>query len=176
MQKSATKVSELLNLRISSVDQLAIACARFHDCPFDLAAQSFDSEQHTWTGDFVRASSDPTRIVRTRRALLLKVTEFPLIASRIVIHNVVEAEIQDRAQIGTYTFRQVHRTDSGCCFEFHQDCDIYIDVSGPFVAELRDVGELADVRGRITSVGFMDFGIQLAPSTEPLEPHGVVDE
>jgi hypothetical protein len=55
----------------------------------------------------------------------------------------------------------VHPTASGCRFEFHQDCDIYIEVDDPFRAELRDVGELMDVRGRIISVGFVDFGVGL---------------
>jgi hypothetical protein len=154
-------VSELLNLKMSSVEELADECARFHDFPFDLEAQSFDSIQHTWTGTFVRRTSDPTRIVTSRRSLFVKVTEFPLFASRITIRNVSDAEIQDRAQIGIYTFRQVNRTASGCRFEFDQDCDISIDVNGPFLAELCDVRELAELRGRITSVGFVDFGIDI---------------
>jgi hypothetical protein len=154
-------VSELLNLKISTVEELAHECVRFHDFPFDLEAQSFDSLQHTWTGTFVRRTSDPTRIVTSRPSLFVKVTEFPLVASRVTIRNVAEAEIQDRAQIGTYTFRQVHPTAFGCRFEFHQDCDISIDVDGPFLAEVCDVRELAELRGRVVSVGFVDFGIDV---------------
>ena len=154
-------MSELLNLTISSVEELADACARFHDFPVDLEAQSFDSAQHTWTGTFLRRTSDPTRIVTSRRSLFVKITEFPLFASRITIRNVSEAEIQDRAQIGLYTFRQVNRTASGCRFEFHQDCDISIDLDGPFLAEVCDVRELAELRGRVISVGFVDFGIDV---------------
>ena len=154
-------MSELLNLKIFSVDELAHECVRFHDFPVDLEAQTFDSAQHTWTGTFVRGTSDPTRIVTSRRSVFVKVTQFPLFASRITIYNVSDAEIQDRAQIGFYTFRQVCQTASGCRFEFHQDCDISIDVDGPFLAELCDVRELAELRGRITSVGFVDFGIDI---------------
>ena len=121
----------LLDLKLSSVEELAEECTRFHDLPFDLKAQSFDGAEH---------------------------------ASRITIRNVASAEIQDRAQIGVYTFRQVHRTASGCRCEFHQDCDIDIEVNGPFLAELRDVRELTGMRGRITSVGFVDFGIAIGPT------------
>lgn len=154
-------MSELLNLEISSVEQLAAEARRFHGFPFDLEGQSFDSAQRTWTGNFVRATSDRSRMT-IRGSWFIRVTEFPLVASQIVIRNVSEAEIQDRAQIRTHTFRQVHRTDSGCRLELHQDCDIYIDVDGPFVAEVRDVRELTGLRGRMTSVGFMDFGIGIS--------------
>lgn len=153
-------MSEPLNLQFSSVEQLAAACRRFHDFPFDLEEQSFDSARRTWTGNFIRGADDPDR-VRSRGSWFFRVTDFPVLACAITIHNVAEAEIQDRAQIGVYSFRQVHRTESGCRFEFHQDCDIYIDVDGPFVAELRDVGELTDLRGRIISVGFVDFGVAI---------------
>jgi hypothetical protein len=54
-------------------------------------------------------------------------------------------------EIGRYTLRRVHPTTLGCRFEFHQDCDIYIELDGPFRAELRDVGELMAVRGRMAS-------------------------
>jgi len=153
-------MSELLNLRISSVEQLADACGRFHGFPFDLEAQSFDSARRTWTGNFVRGNDDPARVT-TRGSWFFNITDFPLFASTITIHNVAEAEIQDRAQIGVYTFRHVHRTASGCRFEFQQDCDLYVTVDGPFLAELCDVRELPGLRGRITSVGFVDFGVAI---------------
>jgi hypothetical protein len=153
-------VSELLNLRITSVNQLAGECGRFHGFPFDLEGQSFDSARRTWTGHFVRGNDDPARVT-IRGSWFFNVTDFPLFASTITIHNVAEAEIQDRAQIGVYTFRQVHPTAAGCRFEFHQDCDIYIAVDGPFLAEICDVGELPGLRGRITSVGFVDFGVAI---------------
>jgi hypothetical protein len=161
-------VSELLHFTISSVGQLADECGRFHDFPFDLEAQRFDSAQQTWTGSFIRAASDPRRIVTTRWAWFVKVMDFPLIASEILIRNVTEVEIQDRAQIGTYTLRQVHPTASGCRFEFHQDCDICVHVNGPLVAEFRDIRELADARGRIIAVGPADFGIHVLPAARPL--------
>lgn len=160
-------VSGLRHLDVSSVDELAYQCGRFHDFPFDLGAQRFDTARQTWTGRFLRASEDGARSEITRWAWFVRVLEFPLIESEITIRNVVEVEIQDRAQIGTYTFRQVYRTASGCRFEFHQDCDICVHVNGPFAAELHDVGELADVRGRITSVGLVDFGIQVRPAARP---------
>ena len=154
--------SELLHLGISSVDELAYQCGRFHDFPFDLEAQRFDSARQTWTGSFLRG--DAARIVTTRWAWVIRLTEFPLIECEVAVGNVSEVEVHDRAQIGTYTLRQVHRTASGCRFEFHQDCDICVHVSGPFVAEIRDVRELTDVRGRITAVGLVDFGIQVRPA------------
>lgn len=154
-------MSELLHFTISSVGQLADECGRFHDFPFDLEAQRFDSARQTWTGSFIRATSDPARIATTRWAWFIKVIDFPLLASEVVIRNVSEVEIQDRAQIGTYTLRHVHPTASGCRFEFHQDCDICVHVNGPFAAELHDIRELTDVRGRITSFGCVDFGIQV---------------
>ena len=159
--RSARPGDELLNLRVSSVEQLAAECARFHDFPFDIEAQSFDSARRVWTGTFVHGTGDPARVTR-RGPWLFRVTEFPVFACAITIHNVLEAEVQDRSQIGVFSFRQVHQTASGCRFEFHQDCDIYIHVDGPFVAELRDVEELTGVRGRIISVGFVDFGVGLA--------------
>lgn len=154
-------MTDVLNVRVSSVEELAQQCARFHDFPFELEAQSFDAAQRTWTGYFLRGTSDPARVVTTRRPWLVKVTEFPVFEVRVTVRNVVEAEIQDRAQIAWHTFRQVHRTADGCRFEFHQDCDIYLVVAGPFDAEIRDVRELADTCGRITSIGFVDFGIQV---------------
>lgn len=153
-------MSELLPLRITSVEQLAAECARFHDFPFDLEAQSVDAAGRTWTGTFMHGTADPARIIR-RGPWLFRVTEFPVFACEITIHNVAEAEVQDRSQIGIFSFRQVHRTASGCRFEFHQDCDIYIHTDGPFLAELRDVEELTGVRGRIISVGFVDFGVSI---------------
>jgi hypothetical protein len=149
-----------LNLEIWSVDQLAHECDRFHDYPFHLEGQSFDGGQRIWTGSFLRGISAPARVT-SRGSWMVRVVEFPLAASQITIHNVSEAEIQDRSQVGIYTLRRVHPTASGCRFEFHQDCDIYIEVDGAFRAELRDVGELTDVRGRIISVGFVDFGVGL---------------
>jgi hypothetical protein len=160
-QKNELSMSELLSLTASTVEELADQCVRFHDFPFDLEAQSFDPVERTWTGNFIRGTRDPARVVTTRRSVFVKVTEFPIFATRITIHNVSEAEIQDRAQIGYYSFHQLHRTDYGCRFEFHQDCDIYITVDGAFVATLHDVAELTDMRGRITSVGFLDFGIEI---------------
>jgi hypothetical protein len=157
-------VSGLLHLDVSSVDQLAYQCGRFHDFPFDLEGQRFDGARQTWTGSFVRASGDAARMVTTRWAWIVRVTDFPLLECEVTIGNVAEVEIQDRAQIGRYTFRQVHRTASGCRFEFHQDCDICVHLDGPFVAQLRDMRELADIRGRITSVGLVDFGIQVRPA------------
>lgn len=153
-------MSELLPLRITSVEQLAAECARFHDFPFDLEAQSVDAVGRTWTGTFMHGTADPARITR-RGPWLFRVTEFPVFACEITIHNVAEAEVQDRSQIGIFSFREVHRTASGCRFEFHQDCDIYIHTDGPFLAELRDVEELRGVRGRIISVGFVDFGVSI---------------
>jgi hypothetical protein len=150
--------SERLDLQIRSVEELAHECARFHDYPFHLERQSFDDVQRVWTASFVRRNSDPARVT-SRGSWLLNVVEFPLIDSEIAIHNVLEAEIQDRSQIGIYTLRRVHAIASGCRFEFHQDCDIYINVAGPFTAELRDVGEVRGARGRIISVGFMAFGV-----------------
>lgn len=153
-------MSELLPLRITSVEQLAAECARVHDFPFDLEAQSVDAVRRTWTGTFMHGTGDPARITR-RGPWWFRVTEFPVFACEITIHNVAEAEVQDRSQIGIFSFRQVHRTASGCRFEFHQDCDIYIHVDGPFEAEARDVEELTGVRGRIISVGFVDFGVSI---------------
>ena len=160
-------VSELLALDISSVDELAYQCGRFHHFPFDLEAQRFDSARQTWTGSFLRAG-DAARIVTTRWAWVIRMTEFPLIDCEVTIGNVAEVEVQDRAQIGTYTLRQVIQTASGCRFEFHQDCDICVHLNGPFVAEVRDIRELAEVRGRITAVGLVDFGIQVRPAARPL--------
>ena len=154
-------LNDILNVRVSSVEELAQHCARFHDFPFELEDQSFDAAQRTWTGYFVRGTSDPARVVTTRRPWLVKVTEFPIFEVRVTVRNVVEAEIQDRAQIAWHTFRQVHRTADGCRFEFHQDCDIYLTVDGAFDAEICDVRELTDTCGRITSIGFIDFGIQV---------------
>jgi hypothetical protein len=156
-----------LRLTVSTVNDLADQCSRFHDFPFDLDAQFYDSAERSWTGCFMRATSDPTRVVTTRRPWLVTVTEFPVIETTVTIRHVVEAEIQDRAQIGHYSFRKVHRTATGCRFEFHQDCDIYIDIDGPFEAEIRDVGELTDTHGRITSLGFVDFGIQVGAWLPP---------
>ena len=153
-------MSELLHLRVSSVEQLADACQRFRGFPFYLDGQSFDSAERTWTGQFVRGNDDPARVT-TRGSWFFNVTDFPLFATTITIHNVAEAEIQDRAQLGVYTFHEVHRTGSGCRFEFRQDCDLYIAVDGPFVAEVSDVRELTGLRGRITSVGFVDFGVAI---------------
>jgi hypothetical protein len=153
---------DVLNVRISSVEELAEQCTRFHDFPFELEGQVFDAAQRTWTGYFLRGTSDPARVVTTRRALIVKITEFPVFEVRVTVRNVVEAEIQDRAQIAWHTFRQVHRTEHGCRFEFHQDCDIYLAVDGPFDAEISDVGEAAGTCGRITSVGFIDCGIQVS--------------
>ncbi len=165
-------MSDVLNVRVSSVEELAAECARFHDFPFELEAQSFDAAQRTWTGYFLRGSSDPARVVTTRRPWLVKVTEFPVVEVRVTIHGVVNAEIQDRAQIGTYTFQQVQPTGAGCRFEFHQDCDIYIDVDGPFEARICDVRELTDTCGRIISLGFIDFGIQVRAVLPDREPWG----
>ena len=97
-------MSELLNLKIFSVDELAHECARFHDFPVDLDAQTFDRAQHTWTGTFVRGTNDPTRIVTIRRSVFVKVTQFPLFASRITIYNVSDAEIQDRPRLASTHF------------------------------------------------------------------------
>ena len=152
---------DVLNVRVSSVESLADLCALFHDFPFALDAQQFEPVSRTWTGYFLRGSSDPDRAVTTRWLWLFKVMKFPVVEVRVTIHNVVDAEIQDRAQIGTYTLRQVHRTTSGCCFEFHQDCDIYVDVDGPFEADVSDVGELSDTEGRVASFGFVDSAIQV---------------
>jgi hypothetical protein len=149
-----------LNLHIWSVEQLAHECGRFHDYPFHLEGQSVDGAQRIWTGSFIRGTSDPARVT-SRGSWVVRVAEFPLIASQITIHDVSEAEIQDRSLVGSYTLRRVHPTASGCRFEFHQDCDIYIEVDGAFRAELQDVGELRDVRGRIISVGFVDFGVRI---------------
>ena len=154
-------LTDILDVRVSSVEELATRCGRFHDFPFELDAQSFDPVQHTWTGYFLRGTNDPARIVTTRRPFLVTVTEFPVFEVRVTIRNVVDAEIQDRAQIAWHTFRQVHRTADGCRFELHQDCDIYLAVDGPFDAEIADVRELTDTRGRITSLGFIDFGVQV---------------
>ena len=154
-------------LRVSSVEGLADAAANFHDFPFDLQAQHFDAESRTWTGVFLRGSSDPGRMITRQWFRVFKVLEFPIIQVRVTIRNVVDAEIQDRAQIGYYTFRQLRRTPSGCRFEFHQDCDIKIYVDGDFEADVRDVGEVTDLRGRITSLGLVDFGVQVGPVREP---------
>lgn len=154
-------LADRLNLRVRNVEELAIACARFHDFPFELEAQHFDAARRTWTGHFLRGSDDPARFVTTRWLGLFKVIQFPVIQVRVTIHSVVDAEIQDRAQIGCYTFRQVHRTSTGCRFEFHQDCDILIGVDGPLDAEICDVGEMTDAHGTITSLGPVDFGIQV---------------
>jgi len=159
--------SDRLHLSLSTVEDLANECGRFHDFPFHLGAQSYDTAQRTWTGYFIRGSADPSRVVTTRRPWLVKVTEFPIIETAVAIRHVTEAEIQDRAQVGVYTFRQVHRTATGCRFEFHQDCDIYIDIDGPFEAEIRDVRELTRARGRITSLGFLDFGIEVRDVSPP---------
>jgi hypothetical protein len=163
MDKSLRSLSgtDELNVRVSSVEQLAAECRRFHDFPFELDAQAFDPVRRTWTGYFLRGTSDPARVVTTRRPWLVKVTEFPVFEVRVTIRNVVEAEIQDRAQIAWHTFREVHRTADGCRFEFHQDCDIYLDLDGPFDAEISDMRELTDTCGRITSIGFIDFGIEV---------------
>jgi hypothetical protein len=158
-------VTDELHVRVASVEELAEQCARFHDFPFELEAQSFDTARRTWTGHFLRGTTDPARVVTTRRPWLVKVTEFPVFEVRVTIRHVVDAEIQDRAQIGWYTFRQLHRTADGCRFEFHQDCDIYVAVDGPFDAEISDVRELTDTRGRITSIGFIDFGIQVGAAS-----------
>lgn len=147
-----------LNLQIRSVEQLAHECGRFHDYPLHLEGLSVDAGQRIWTGSFIRGNADPARVT-SRGSWVFRVVEFPLIASQITIHNVSEAEIQDRSLVGIYTLRRVHPTAWGCRFEFHQDCDIDIHIDGPFRAELRDLGELTDVRGRITSVGFVDFGV-----------------
>ena len=152
---------DVLNVRLSSVEALAELCALFQDFPFELDAQRFEPVSRTWTGYFLRGSSDPARAVTTRWLWLFTVMTFPVVEVRVTIHNVIDAEIQDRAQIGAYTFRQLHRTSTGCCFEFHQDCDIYIDVDGPFEAEVRDEGELSDTEGRIASFGLVDAGIQV---------------
>ena len=165
-------MNDVLNLRVWSVEELAAQCARFHGFPFELEAQAFDTARRTWTGYFLRGSSDPARVVTTRRPWLVTVTEFPVFEVRVTIHNVVDAEIQDRAQIGTYTFRHVHRTAAGCRFEFRQDCDIHIEVDGPFHAELSDVRELPETRGRITWFGFIDFGIQVGAPLAEREPWG----
>jgi hypothetical protein len=154
-------LTDALNVRVASVEDLAAQCTRFHDFPFELDAQSFDATQRIWTGSFLRGSNDPARVVTTRRPWLVKVTEFPVFEVRVTIRHVVDAEIQDRAQIGWHTLRQVHRTADGCRFELHQDCDIYLAVDGPFDAEIADVRELTDTYGRIVSLGFIDFGIQV---------------
>lgn len=153
--------SDAVHVRATSVEELAAQCARFHDFPFELDAQSFDAAQRTWTGLFLRGSTDPARVVTTRRPWLVKVTEFPVFEVRVTIRHVVEAEIQDRAQIAWHTFRKVHRTPDGCRFEFHQDCDIYLTLDGAVDAEIADVGEVSGACGRITSIGFIDFGIQV---------------
>jgi hypothetical protein len=160
-------VSDILQVRVSSVEGLADACAHFHDFPFELQAQHFDAGSRTWTAFFMRGSSDPARVTSRRWLGLVKVLEFPIVEVRVTIRNVIEAEIQDRAQIGAYTFHDVYRTSSGCRFEFHQDCDITIHVDGPFDADIRDVRELTDRHGRITSLGLLDFGIQVAPVRQP---------
>jgi hypothetical protein len=160
-------LADRLNLRVTNVEDLARACARFHDFPFELEAQQFDAVSRTWTGYFLRGSDDPGRVVTRRWLRLLKVVEFPVIQVRVTIRNVVEAEIQDRAQIGRYTFRQLHRTGAGCRFEFHQDCDIFIEVEGPLDADVRDVAELSGTHGSITSVGIVDFGIRVGADIAP---------
>lgn len=160
-------MNDVLNLRVSSVEGLADVCAHFHDYPFDVRAQHFDAESRTWIADFLRGSSDPDRVVTRRWLGVFRVIEFPIVQVRVTIRNVIEAEIQDRAQIGYYTFRQVHRTPSGCRFEFHQDCDILVQVDGPFEADVRDVEEVAALQGRITSVGLVDFGIRVGPIRDP---------
>ena len=153
-------------LRVASAEGLADACANFHDFPFDLQDQAFDAESGTWTALFLRGSSDPARVATRRWFWFFKMIEFPVIQVRVTIRNVTEAEIQDRAQIGWYTFRQVHRTPYGLRFEFHQDCDINLHVDGGITADVCDVRELTDMRGRITSLGLVDFGVQVGPARE----------
>ena len=85
-------MSGLLHVDVSSGDELAYQCARFHDFPFDLEAQRFDSARQTWTGSFFRAG-DAARIVTTRWAWVIRLTEFPLIECEVILANVSEVEI-----------------------------------------------------------------------------------
>ena len=151
----------LVHAEFGTFDKLRSECSRLHDCPFDLAAASFDPGAGIWRGVFVRPVDDPARFVKQRIFLLLTRHYFPLLETVVTLRGVEDVLVQDRAGIGTYTFNNVQRIPSGCRFVFNEDLEIDVTFQDQPRGEFRDERELSDRRGYVTSLGFVDFGIRL---------------
>jgi hypothetical protein len=151
----------LVQNRFSTFADLRKECARLHDCHFGLDGSVFDADAHRWRATFLRPLEDPDRIVKIRKYLVLTTHSFPVLESSITIERVRAVAIHDRANIGTYTFNDVQELASGCRFAFNENLEIDLDFENPPSGEFRDERDRPDLRGYITRLAFVDFGIRV---------------
>jgi len=162
----------LIRMRFETFEECRSALSELHDHLFELDRAGFDQAAATWHGWFIRPLDDPTRVVRQRTYLVLVTHYYPVVETRVTLEGVKAVTVRDRAEIGTYTFNDLHRTDTGCRLVFNEDLEINVQFAGDLRGEFRDERELPNHRGYITSLGPIDFGFRVEQPNQRLERTG----
>ena len=122
-----------LYIKITNNNTLLEGCDYLHDASFDLDIFEYDKQNGKCNFRFEREYlEDESSITYTSKLLLFTKLSFPLIASELVLENIRELNIRDRAKIGIYTFNECVVEKSEYIFNFCEDMEIHIQFyNGP---------------------------------------------
>ncbi len=129
-------------LVVTTVKDLDSLVGLIHDEYFSLDDVTFSADQGVVTIPYRRIFHGHSgRMIRNW--LIARTYEVDVIRSRLIIRNVEDYSVEDRAHIGTYSFNTVSHSDGVLLFRCNEDLDLRIVVP-KLEIESRDL----EVRGK----------------------------
>ncbi len=129
-------------LRVTVPHQLEELLDLIHDEFFELASVDYSPSERRLAVPYRRIfHGGPARVVRNW--ILLRTVEVDVVRSRMIIRNVQQYECEDRARVGTYSFRTVSWDGETLLFHCEPDLELRLMVSDLDI-ESRDIG----IRGK----------------------------
>ncbi|MCP4645711.1 MAG: hypothetical protein GY851_35020 [bacterium] len=144
MTERSTDTDILLKETLLAVDAESLHALGdlIHDEYFELDDVTFCQEQGIVTIPYRRMfHGGPSRLIRFW--LLFATFEVDVIRSVLTIHHVQDCRIDDRSQIGTFSFNTISYDEGTLRIECNEDLDLHLTVT-TVEAESRDV----EVRGK----------------------------
>lgn len=142
----------LVTIDIADENSLLRACDILHDARFDLSTARFDELAGRWQAMFVREFFEDLSLLRRRRFLFLSWYTFPMAETTLQLSEITSYHINDRSQIGTYSFNECRPQRGSYRLAFCEDMEISMTFRDKPEGKLQDI-KLLDERGSYWAIG-----------------------
>jgi len=139
----------LINAKIVDQESLMYVCDLLHDAKLDLGQFKNDSQSGFVEAFFEREffENEDLMIFVPKFLLFTKIT-FPYTLAQLKLRNVVSLDVDDRSNIGIYTFNECRRIGNKYQFSFCEDMKITVRFKDMPSGELCDL-KILEKKGSI---------------------------
>ena len=145
--------NNFITINISDDKSLLEACDILHDARCDLSSLHVDEEKGLWKAIFEREFfEDPDIMTHERKLFIFTKTKFPIVKSELSLTGIKSYDIEDKSQIGIFTFNECQIKDNVATLFFCENMKMIIEFNNKPQGKITDI-TLLNKKGSMYTMG-----------------------